>query len=161
MAGDSFTSTGNVIAFAFGWPGAFEPSKDPEEAIRAMLVPRVLKVHEDRSFRDIISFGELQEMAQRCLEMPDDGEQEEKSWLRRLRGYEHLVDRSRTSSPIDDAISVADICASRQSNRQQEKLGTAVESQCLDNISLGASKRKISPEIALYGNLTIKRAKQE
>ncbi|KAH6871139.1 hypothetical protein B0T10DRAFT_533639 [Thelonectria olida] len=40
--------------------------------------PRVLKVHEDRSFRDTISFEELQEMAQRCLEIPDDGEQEEK-----------------------------------------------------------------------------------
>ncbi|KAH7117213.1 hypothetical protein B0J13DRAFT_652792 [Dactylonectria estremocensis] len=108
----------------------------------ALRFPRVLKVHEDRSFRDTISFEELQEMAQRCLEIPDDGEQEEKSWLRRLRGYEHLVDRSRTSSPSDDAVSVTDIC-------------------CLDNISLGASKRKMSPGIALYGNLTIKRAKQE
>ncbi|KAH7115532.1 hypothetical protein EDB81DRAFT_819664, partial [Dactylonectria macrodidyma] len=126
----------------------------------ALRFPRVLKVHEDRSFRDTISFEELQEMAQSCLEIPDDGEQEEKSWLRRLRGYEHLVDRSRTSSPSDDAVSVADICVSRQSNRQQEKLVAAVESQCLDNISLGASKRKISPGIALYGNLTIKRAKQ-
>ncbi|KAH7140448.1 hypothetical protein B0J13DRAFT_608807 [Dactylonectria estremocensis] len=100
-------------------------------------------------------------MAQRWLEIPDDGEQEEKSWLRRLRGYEHLVDRSRTSSPSDDVVSVADICASRESNRQQEKLGTAVESQCLNNISLGASKRKISPEIALYVNSAVKRAKQE
>ncbi|KAH7109337.1 hypothetical protein EDB81DRAFT_769177 [Dactylonectria macrodidyma] len=100
----------------------------------ALRFPRVLKVHEDRSFRDTISFEELQEMAQRCLEIPDDGEQEEKSWLRRLRGYEHLVDKSRTSSPSGDAVSVADICA---------------------------LKRKISPEIALYGNLTIKRAKQE
>ncbi|KAH7117288.1 hypothetical protein B0J13DRAFT_571206, partial [Dactylonectria estremocensis] len=75
----------------------------------ALRFPRVLKVHEDRSFRDTISFEELQEMAQRCLEIPDDGEQEEKSWLRRLRGYEHPVDRSRTSSPSDDAVSVADI----------------------------------------------------
>ncbi|KAH7114682.1 hypothetical protein EDB81DRAFT_873452 [Dactylonectria macrodidyma] len=73
----------------------------------ALRFPRVLKVHEDRSFRDTISFEELQEMAQRCLEIPDDGEQEEKSWLRRLRGYEHLVDRSRTSSPSDDACADA------------------------------------------------------
>ncbi|KAH7115591.1 hypothetical protein EDB81DRAFT_595044, partial [Dactylonectria macrodidyma] len=65
----------------------------------ALRFPRVLKVHEDRSFRDTTSFGELQEMARRCLEVPDGGEQEEKSWLRRLRGYEHLLDRSRTSSP--------------------------------------------------------------
>ncbi|KAH6995458.1 hypothetical protein BKA56DRAFT_650373 [Ilyonectria sp. MPI-CAGE-AT-0026] len=113
----------------------------------ALRFPRVLKVHKDRSFRDIISFGELQEIAQRYLEVPDGGEQEEKSWLRRLRGYEHLLDRSRTSSPSDDAVSVADICEGRQSNRQQEKLGTAVESQCLDNISSGASKRKIAPEV--------------
>ncbi|KAH7110965.1 hypothetical protein EDB81DRAFT_831389 [Dactylonectria macrodidyma] len=127
----------------------------------ALRFPRVLKVHEDRSFRDTISFEELQEMAQRCLEIPDDGEQEEKSWLRRLRGYEHLVDRSRTSSPSDDAVSVADIRVSRQTNRQQEKLVAAVESQCLDNIALRASKRKISPEVALYDNSTVKRAKQE
>ncbi|KAH6986684.1 hypothetical protein EDB80DRAFT_523569, partial [Ilyonectria destructans] len=60
---------------------------------------RVLKVYKDRLFRDTISFKELQEMAPRCLEIPDDREQEEKSWLRRLRGNEHLVDRSRTSSP--------------------------------------------------------------
>ncbi|KAH6881050.1 hypothetical protein B0T10DRAFT_580829 [Thelonectria olida] len=104
--------------------------------------PRVLKVHEDRSFRDTISFEELQEMAQRCLEIPDGG-------------------RSRTSSPSDDAASVAHICASRQSNQQQEKLATVVDSQCLDNISLGSSKRKITPEVALYGNSTIKRAKLE
>ncbi|KAH7141584.1 hypothetical protein B0J13DRAFT_637368 [Dactylonectria estremocensis] len=45
----------------------------------ALRFPRVLKVHEDRSFMDTISFEELQEMAQRCLEIPDDGEQEEKS----------------------------------------------------------------------------------
>jgi DNA ligase-4 len=128
----------------------------------ALRFPRVLKVHEDRSFWDTISFKELQEMAQRCLETPDNGEEEEKSWLGRLRGYEHLrVDRSRTSSPSDDAVSVADSLAVRQSNRQQENLGTLVESQCLDNTSLGSSKRKKSPEVALYGNSTVKRVKLE
>ncbi|KAH7110442.1 hypothetical protein EDB81DRAFT_926955 [Dactylonectria macrodidyma] len=75
----------------------------------ALRFPRVLKVHEDRSFRDTISFEELQKMALRCLEIPDDGEQEEKSWLWRLRANEHLIDRSRTSSPSDDAVSVAHI----------------------------------------------------
>ncbi|KAH7115435.1 hypothetical protein B0J13DRAFT_533337 [Dactylonectria estremocensis] len=99
----------------------------------ALRFPRMLKIHEDCSFRDTIR--ELQEMAQRCLDVPDDGEQEEKSWLRRLRGYEDLLDRSRTSSPSNDAVSVADICEGRQSNQQQEKLGTAVKSQCLDSIS--------------------------
>ncbi|KAH7124509.1 hypothetical protein EDB81DRAFT_911299 [Dactylonectria macrodidyma] len=44
----------------------------------ALRFPRVLKVHEDRSFKDTISFGELQEMAQRCLEISDDEDQEEK-----------------------------------------------------------------------------------
>ena len=33
--------------------------------------PRVLKVHDDRSFRDAVSFAELQEMAKRCLEIPN------------------------------------------------------------------------------------------
>jgi DNA ligase-4 len=121
--------------------------------------PRVLKVHEDRSFRDTVSFEELQGMAQRCLEKADDGKEEEKSWLGRLRGYEPVVDRSRTSSPSDDAVSIAAICAGRQSTWRQEKSGTVDASQCLDDISLGSSKRKMAPEAAWHGNSTAKRAK--
>jgi DNA ligase-4 len=34
--------------------------------------PRVFKVHNDLSFRGIISFKELREMVRRCLDIPDD-----------------------------------------------------------------------------------------
>lgn len=47
--------------------------------------PRVLKVHDDRLSRDTVNFAELQEMAKRCIEIPDDPEEEEASWLGRLR----------------------------------------------------------------------------
>ncbi|KFA48997.1 hypothetical protein S40293_09786 [Stachybotrys chartarum IBT 40293] len=121
--------------------------------------PRVLKVHEDRSFRDTVGFEELQGTAQRCLEIADDGEEEEKRWLGRLRGYEPVADRSRTSSPSDDAVSIAAICAGRQSTWRQEKSGTVDASRSLDDTSLGASKRKMAPEAAWHGNSTAKRAK--
>ncbi|KFA77702.1 hypothetical protein S40288_10262 [Stachybotrys chartarum IBT 40288] len=118
--------------------------------------PRVLKVHEDRSFRDTVGFEELQGTAQRCLEIADDGEEEEKRWLGRLRGYEPVADRSRTSSPSDDAVSIAAICAGRQSTWRQEKSGTVDASRSLDDTSLGASKRKMAPEAAWHGNSTAK-----
>ncbi|CAI6081884.1 unnamed protein product [Clonostachys chloroleuca] len=47
--------------------------------------PRVLKVHEVRSFKDVVSFAELQEIATKCQGKPDDLQKEEESWLRRLR----------------------------------------------------------------------------
>ncbi|KAH7308931.1 hypothetical protein B0I35DRAFT_359966 [Stachybotrys elegans] len=121
--------------------------------------PRVLKVHNDRSFRDTISFKELQEMAKRCVEIPDDQEQEERSWFRRLGGYEQAVERSRTSSPSDDSVSVADVYAGMQGIRQQEKVETAVGPACPENISIPPLKRERALEF-LHGDSTFKRAKR-
>jgi DNA ligase 4 len=45
----------------------------------ALRLPRAFRIHEDRSFIDIISCKELQEMAQRCLEISNDEEEEKKS----------------------------------------------------------------------------------
>ena len=46
--------------------------------------PRVLKIHGDRSFKDTISFEELQTMAKQCSEIPEDSEREETCWFERL-----------------------------------------------------------------------------
>jgi DNA ligase-4 len=119
-----------------------------------------LKVHNDRSFRDTISFKELQEMAKRCLNIPDDQEQEERSWFRRLQGYEQVVEGSRTSSPSDDSVSVADVHAGRQGIRQQEKVETAVGPLCPENISILPLKRERALEL-LHGDSTFKRAKRD
>jgi len=35
----------------------------------ALRFPRMLKIHGDRSLKDTINFGELQEMAKRCSEV--------------------------------------------------------------------------------------------
>jgi hypothetical protein len=65
----------------------------------ALRFPRLLKIYEDRSFKGTVSFEELQEMAKRCREIPEDSEREETHWLRRLRGSSYRVERSRFSSP--------------------------------------------------------------
>jgi DNA ligase-4 len=65
--------------------------------------PRVLKIHNDRSFKETVSFEELQEMAGQCREEPEDRETEEMYWLQRLRRSDYLVERSRFSSPCNDS----------------------------------------------------------
>jgi DNA ligase-4 len=123
--------------------------------------PRVVKIHNDRSFRDAIGFEELQETAKRCLEIPDDREIEEESWFRRLRVCEQVADRSRTSSPRDDSVSVADedVCVGRQGNQPQAKVETAVGTPRPENISFHASKRKMDSEF-FHGDSAFKRAKR-
>lgn len=43
----------------------------------ALRFPRVPKIHQDRIFKDTISFGELQELARRSVEVPEDSKSEE------------------------------------------------------------------------------------
>jgi DNA ligase 4 len=38
--------------------------------------PRVLKIYDDRSFKDTVSFKELQKMAKRYKETPENSEKE-------------------------------------------------------------------------------------
>ena len=89
----------------------------------------MLKIHSDRTFRDSIGFTELQEMAKICMEIPDDREKEEQSWLRRLHGCRPIVDMSRTSSPSNNSSdsSVADDYTGRQGTREQDIVNIEVE----------------------------------
>lgn len=68
----------------------------------ALRFPRVLKIHEDRSFKDTISFEELQGVAKRCSEVPEDSGGEVASWLWRLGRSDYLVEGSRSGSPSDE-----------------------------------------------------------
>ncbi|KAJ6436018.1 DNA ligase (ATP) [Purpureocillium lavendulum] len=64
--------------------------KPANTAYYTLRFPRVLKIHDDRSFGDTISFKELQEMAQNCLAMPDKAQREEKQWRERLCGRQQI-----------------------------------------------------------------------
>jgi DNA ligase-4 len=43
----------------------------------ALRFPRVLKIHNDRSFKETVSFEKLQKMASRCRAEPEKSEREE------------------------------------------------------------------------------------
>jgi hypothetical protein len=58
----------------------------------------VLKIHDDRIFKDAVSFKELQKMARRCIEMPDDSEEEEMDWLERMGSFGDLTEESEFGS---------------------------------------------------------------
>jgi DNA ligase 4 len=81
----------------------------------ALRFPWVVKIHQDRTFKDTVSFEELQELAKRCNEASEDSEREERGWLERLGGSDYLVVRSRASSSssfVTEATSVDPrICA--------------------------------------------------
>lgn len=48
--------------------------------------PRVQKVHQGRTFKDTVSFDELQELARRSIEVPHGSESEEdRQWLEKLQ----------------------------------------------------------------------------
>jgi DNA ligase 4 len=130
----------------------------------ALRFPRVLKVHEDRSFRDTVSFEELQEMARRCGEVPEDGESEDVHWLTRLRNFDYQVEASRSGSPSDDfnpaavtgTTGIDNYCAALEVEKKAEiGLGPS------GDISPCSSKRKMPSGISPQGDLATKRAKQE
>ena len=116
--------------------------------------PRVLKIHNDRSFKETVSFEELQEMAGQCREEPEDRETEEMYWLQRLRRSDYLVERSRSSSPCNDSDHAFETettgfgTSGKQSARQQGKLGSS-----------HSSKRKMASEISQPEDSATKRPK--
>jgi ATP dependent DNA ligase domain len=49
--------------------------------------PRIQKIHEDRTLKDVVSFDELQELARECQYLaPENAEEGKKLWLARLQG---------------------------------------------------------------------------
>jgi hypothetical protein len=111
--------------------------------------PRVLKIHEDRSFKDTVSLEELQEMARRCEKAPEDSEIKKMHWLGRLQESDFLIERSRSNSPNDDSNSV--------SIAETTSVGTNFHA---DSIVSHSSKRKTS-EILSQDDSGAKRARLE
>jgi DNA ligase-4 len=44
--------------------------KPPNASYFTLRFPRVQKIHQDRTFNDVVSYGELQELATRAMEVP-------------------------------------------------------------------------------------------
>jgi DNA ligase 4 len=103
---------------------------------------RLLKIHGDRSFKDTISFEELQKMAKRCGEVPEDSEREETHWLGRL-GVSDLKHSSL------NYYSTEATWVNRQVAQLQEKAHT------------GTKKRLMASETFPQGDSTIKRHRLE
>ena len=66
----------------------------------------MLKIYQDRAFTNTVSFGELQELARRSMEVPGDRESEEEIyWFEKLQiadsKSECLVQKSITSFSSD------------------------------------------------------------
>jgi DNA ligase-4 len=55
-------------------------------------------------FKDTISFEELQEMAKRCSDVPEDSEREEIRWLREPGISNYLIGRSVSSSACHNSL---------------------------------------------------------
>jgi DNA ligase 4 len=95
----------------------------------ALRFPQMLKIHEDRSFKDAIGFEELQEMAKQCSKVPEDSKREETRWLEKLGIPNYLVGRSRPRSPSCDWTKAP--LVDRQIAQQQEKAITSTRKQIM------------------------------
>jgi DNA ligase-4 len=56
----------------------------------ALRFLRVLKIHNNRSFKETVSFEELQKMASRCRAEPEKSEKEKTYWLGKLQRSDYL-----------------------------------------------------------------------
>jgi len=127
--------------------------------------PRVLKIHNDRSFKDAVSLEELQEMARRCIEMPEDSEREKMHWLGRMRSFGDLKKESEVSSSKDSdsgsvtVTSAGDTYDGAGWSSDEEQVNA--DGAKVSPSSNGSSKRKFSSTIFPHEGAGGKRAKLE
>ncbi|KAI5308881.1 hypothetical protein KEM55_004638, partial [Ascosphaera atra] len=65
----------------------------------ALRFPRVTKIHDDRTWRDAITFQKLQEIADRAMSMPGDLDEEVDGWTARLTTPDDGFARVEHASP--------------------------------------------------------------
>jgi hypothetical protein len=75
-------------------PGAgFERPADTSHW--TLRFPRIQKVHEDRTPKDVVSFDELQELARRCQHLaPENAKEVRNFWLARLQTSAQAVQQA-------------------------------------------------------------------
>jgi DNA ligase 4 len=73
--------------------------KLPNTSYFTLRFPRIQKIHQDRAFKDIVGYDELQELAKRAMEpLPSCESQEQRYWIEKLHA------RSRHSHPVPRAM---------------------------------------------------------
>ncbi|KAF2477658.1 uncharacterized protein BDR25DRAFT_2849 [Lindgomyces ingoldianus] len=96
--------------------------------------PRAPKIHQDRTFKDTVSFDEMQELAQDCMEMSQQIVSENKNRLEKLKetysNPEHLIDSTyHHLSRRDSSSFYARRNATRYPNHNLAPLSPAVLSR--------------------------------
>jgi hypothetical protein len=81
-----------VIGTGFGKPA--------DVGCFTLRFPRIQKVHDDRTDKEILEFDELQEMARESITYADGNAQIEKNWLNRL----HIAEPNHQYDDVDDSI---------------------------------------------------------
>ncbi|KAH8691873.1 hypothetical protein BGW36DRAFT_303446 [Talaromyces proteolyticus] len=59
--------------------------KPPNASYLALRFPRIQKIHDDRTFTDVVGYNELQTLAKQAIDVPDDESDEEEIWTRKLQ----------------------------------------------------------------------------
>jgi hypothetical protein len=111
--------------------------------------PRVQKIHEDRTFKDAISFDELQHLAKEAKSVPEDQRsQEEWEWISRLRA-------TCSESPAIETLSEDSYCTTaRASETTPLKRNTSVtprghSTRCDYRASLTPTKPRAAPMVRM------------
>ncbi|KAI0157693.1 hypothetical protein GGR57DRAFT_52539 [Xylariaceae sp. FL1272] len=77
----------------------FAFDKEPNTNFWSMRFPQVSKIHYDRSYRDTISFSELQAIAKKAREVPDEEDsQEMRQWVAKLEKLDRRGNKADTAS---------------------------------------------------------------
>ncbi|KAI1262520.1 hypothetical protein F5Y18DRAFT_430066 [Xylariaceae sp. FL1019] len=77
----------------------FAFDKEPNTNFWSMRFPQVSKIHYDRSYRDTISFTELQAIAEKAREIPDEEDsQEMRQWVAKLEKLDRRGNKADTAS---------------------------------------------------------------
>jgi DNA ligase-4 len=113
---DLINPMGNKVDTIFNSPLVFEVlgagfQKPSNSNFYMLRHARVRKLHQDRSWRDCISFQELQDQAMAARAAPVDSEsQETRRWIERLeRKCRRKFEREKTATPKSAATSVPSV----------------------------------------------------
>ncbi|KAH8752249.1 hypothetical protein F5883DRAFT_506776 [Diaporthe sp. PMI_573] len=117
---------GRKITMAFTEPAAFEMTcfsfhKESDTRFYSLRFPYISKIHPDRTFKDCLTFQELQALAEEELKCPDrEDSQELRRWIDALEEAEPKTPGLQTP-PTSSAVEVGSSPAERWSTDQSSR----------------------------------------